>query len=58
MKNSYEPAMIIGSCILIGFGVIGTVLLSPRLLGPGVTFLAIAFGVNFLYQSWKRSYED
>ncbi len=50
--------MIIGSCILIGFGVIGTVLLSPGNLGPGVTFLAIAFGVSVLYQSWERSYKD
>lgn len=50
--------MIIGSCILIGSGVIATAILSPHNLGPGVTLLATAFGVNFLYQSWKRSHKD
>ncbi len=41
--------MIIGVCILIGGGVIGT---------PLAIALSIFFGLGFLYKFWKRSGED
>jgi hypothetical protein len=58
MKSNFEPAMVIGSCILIGSGVIGLVMASPRDFGPILAALSIFFGTGFLYKFWKPSNED
>jgi|GEM_PF-1708988 len=55
MKDNFESALVIGSCILIGCGVIGAALCSPKDIGPLAVLLAIIFGSVFLYQSWKHS---